>query len=120
MKILLDECLPRPLAQRLPGHYVRTVPQMGRASILNGVLLKPAEAEFEVFITVNNGLRYQQNLLTRHLSVTHVTQMVLCRSPGRGEILVAQDVSPGSVARPHSYSPGGATDWQLCVAPAGT
>ena len=62
MKILLDECLPRPLAQHLPGHYVRTVPQMGWASILNGVLLKLAEAEFEVFITVDKGLRYQQNL----------------------------------------------------------
>ena len=62
MKVLLDECIPRPLARHLPSHDVRTVPQMGWASTVNGTLLKLAEAEFEVFITVDKGIRYQQNL----------------------------------------------------------
>ncbi len=61
-KILRDECIPRPLAQYLPGHYVRTVPQMGWASIVNGDLIDHAEADFEVFITVDKGILYQQNL----------------------------------------------------------
>jgi hypothetical protein len=61
-RILLDECIPRPLAGHLPGHYVRTAPQMGWASIVNGELIKLAEAEFDVFVTVDRGIVYQQNL----------------------------------------------------------
>lgn len=61
-KILLDECIPRPLARYLPGHYVRTASQMGWASIVNGELIELAEADFEVFITVDKGILYQQNL----------------------------------------------------------
>jgi len=69
MRILLDECIPRPLAQYLPDYYVRTVPQMGWASVINGVLLKLAEAEFDVFITVDKGIRYQQNLRSTVLGI---------------------------------------------------
>ena len=61
-RILLDECIPRPLAGYLAGHYVRTTPQMGWASIVNGELIKLAETEFEVFVTVDKGILYQQNL----------------------------------------------------------
>ena len=68
MKILLDECIPRPLMQHLPGHYVRTTPQMGWASIANGALIKLAEADFDVFITVDKGILYQQNLRSTVLS----------------------------------------------------
>jgi hypothetical protein len=62
MRVLLDECIPRPLARHLPDHDVSTVPQMGWASTTNGALLKLAEAQFEAFITVDKGIRYQQNL----------------------------------------------------------
>lgn len=61
-RILLDECIPRPLAGHLPGHHVRTAPQMGWASIVNGALIKLAESEFDVFLTVDKGILYQQNL----------------------------------------------------------
>ena len=61
-KVLLDECIPRPLSQSLEGHIVRTVPEMGWASVSNGALIKLAEAQFEVFITVDKGILYQQNL----------------------------------------------------------
>jgi hypothetical protein len=61
-KIPLDECIPRPLAQYLPEHYVRTVPQMGWASISNGELIELAEADFDVFISLDKGILYQQNL----------------------------------------------------------
>ena len=61
-RILLDECIPRPLAGHLPGHYVRTFPQMGWASVANGELIKLAEADFDVFVTVDKGILYQQNL----------------------------------------------------------
>jgi len=68
-RILLDECIPRPLAQHLPDHYVRTAPQMGWASIANGALLKLAEVEFDVFITVDKGFHYEQSLHSTALAI---------------------------------------------------
>ena len=62
MKLLLDECIDRRLARELPGHFVRTVPQMGWATIKNGRLLRLAEKEFAVFITVDRNLSFQQPL----------------------------------------------------------
>ena len=62
MKLLLDECIDRRLAKDLVGHFVKTVPQMKWASIKNGRLLSLAESEFDVFITVDRNLSFQQNL----------------------------------------------------------
>lgn len=62
MKLLLDECLDRRLARELADHFVKTVPQMKWASIKNGRLLSLAEQEFDVFITVDRNLSFQQNL----------------------------------------------------------
>lgn len=62
MKLLLDECIDRRLARELPGHFVRTVPQMGWATIKNGCLLRLAEKQFDVFITVDRNLSFQQPL----------------------------------------------------------
>ncbi len=62
MKLLLDECLDRRFARELPGHLVRTVPQMGWATIKNGRLLSLAEPEFDVFVTVDRNLSFQQHL----------------------------------------------------------
>jgi hypothetical protein len=62
LKLLLDECIDRRLAKELEGHEVKTVPQMGWAGIKNGELLTLAEKEFDVFITVDRNLSFQQNL----------------------------------------------------------
>lgn len=62
MKLLLDECIDRKLAREFPGYEVQTVPQMGWAGIKNGQLLALAAAEFDVFITVDRNLSFQQNL----------------------------------------------------------
>jgi hypothetical protein len=59
MKLLLDECIDRRLAKEFPGHWVRTVPQMGWATIKNGKLLRLAEENFEVFVTVDRNLAFQ-------------------------------------------------------------
>ena len=53
MRVLLDECLPRRLKGALVGHEVRTVPEMGWASNRNGDLLRLAEREFDIFLTVD-------------------------------------------------------------------
>jgi predicted nuclease of predicted toxin-antitoxin system len=62
MKLLLDECIDRKLAREFPNYDVKTVPQMGWSGVKNGQLLALAEAEFDVFITVDRNLSFQQNL----------------------------------------------------------
>lgn len=62
MRILLDESLPRPLARLLPGHDVRTVSAAGWTGMQNGELLRLAADSFDVFLTADQHLEYQQNL----------------------------------------------------------
>ena len=70
MKILLDECVPRKLKDSLAGHNCRTVPEAGLAGKSNGELLLLAEQEgFEVFLTLDQGIEYQQHLRGRKLGV---------------------------------------------------
>ena len=62
MRVLLDECLPRKLKRDLAGHDTRTVPEMGWASKENGDLLGLAAGHFDVFLTVDRNLSYQQDM----------------------------------------------------------
>ena len=62
MRVLLDECVPRRLRRELAGHEAVTVTERGWSGVKNGSLLKLAEAEFDVFLTVDQNLRFQQNL----------------------------------------------------------
>ena len=62
MRILLDECVPRPIRRELTGHVVSTIREMGWAGKKNGELLAlMAGAGFEVLLTVDQNLRFQQN-----------------------------------------------------------
>ena len=67
MRILLDENLPRKLKQAFPGHLVTTVGEMGWSGKKNGELLKLAEEVFEVLVTVDKSIQYQQNFTNRQL-----------------------------------------------------
>jgi hypothetical protein len=62
MKVILDECLPKRLLRDIPDHTATTVPKQGWAGITNGALLKCVEPEFDVFITMDSNIVYQQNL----------------------------------------------------------
>jgi hypothetical protein len=62
VRVLLDECVDRRLARQFSNHVVKTVPEMGWATIRNGDLLALAEKEFDVFVTVDRNLSFQQNL----------------------------------------------------------
>ena len=68
MRVLLDECLPRRLGRVLTGCDVRTVPEAGWAGKQNGELLQLASASFDVFVTMDRNLQYQQNLLDAGLA----------------------------------------------------
>ena len=72
MRVLLDECLPRRLKRELVGHDARTVPEMGWASKRNGELLALAAAEFDVFLTADRNLSYQQDVSTFDVAVVVV------------------------------------------------
>ncbi len=69
MKVLLDECLDWRLARHIVGHEVKTARQMGWAAITNGELLKLASEHFDVFVTVDRNLAFQQNLVVLQIAV---------------------------------------------------
>lgn len=69
MKILLDESVPRLLKLRLPHLDISTVPEMGWAGLRNGELLRRVEEHFDIFITADQNLRYQQNLSGHKLAI---------------------------------------------------
>lgn len=69
MKILLDECTPHVLKKLLTGFEIKTVQDQGWSGITNGALLRLSEGQFDVFITSDQNLRYQQNLAGRQLAI---------------------------------------------------
>ena len=69
MRILLDHCVPKRLGRQFPNHHVRTAQQMGWAALRNGALLSTAAADFDVMLTVDRRIQYQQNPSTLPLSV---------------------------------------------------
>ena len=71
MKILLDECVPRPLKSHFSRgeHRCSTVPEAGFAGLLNGELLRMAERNFDVFVTLDKGMQHQQNLAGFQIAV---------------------------------------------------
>lgn len=69
MRILLDECVPRPLRDELLGHDIVTVPEMGWSGKKNGELLMlMSQSGFEVLLTTDRHLRYQQNLASYQIT----------------------------------------------------
>jgi predicted nuclease of predicted toxin-antitoxin system len=70
MKILFDQGTPVPLRRHLPRHDVATAAEMDWSQLTNGELLAAAtEAGFEVLVTTDRNLRYQQNLTDRKIAV---------------------------------------------------
>ena len=69
MTILVDECLPEELKAWLPEWNVRTVQEMGWAGVKNGELLRRAEGQFDLFITADKNIRFQQNLEDRRIAI---------------------------------------------------
>jgi hypothetical protein len=70
MRILLDANTPRQVRGLLPGHDVRTAPEMGWARYSNGQLLDEAEkAGFEALVTGDQNFAFQQNLTGRNIAV---------------------------------------------------
>lgn len=71
MKVLIDECAPRALKQSLAahGHNCLTVQEAGWSGKQNGELLALAETEFDVLVTLDTNLQYQQVLTGRRIAI---------------------------------------------------
>ena len=104
MKILLDECIPRKLKNLLHDHECQTVPEAGLAGQKNGLLLSLAEgAGFDLFLTMDKGVQYQQNLAGRSIAIL----IVRATSNRLGDLLphleacrsIMNSIQPGEVIR---------------------
>ncbi len=69
MKIILDNCTPAPLRRFLPGHQVHHCSDVGWERLENGILLAQAETQYDLFITCDLNMRYQQNMKDRKIAI---------------------------------------------------
>ena len=103
MRILLDESVPGRLGPLLIGHAVTTVQRRGWSSIKNGKLLALAAAEFDVVLTADKGMEYQQNLATLPVAVVIVlarTNRMQDMAPAVPRILTALgELVPGTLLK---------------------
>lgn len=69
MKLLLDECITVDLKKDLAEYEVRTVVQAGYKGLKNGDLLRAASGQYDVLITVDRNLRFQQNIRSLPIAI---------------------------------------------------
>ena len=69
MRILIDECLPKKLKRELVDHTVFMVQEKGWSGMKNGELLRVAENKFDVWVTADQNIEYQQNLSRFNIAV---------------------------------------------------
>ena len=100
MRVLLDECLPRRLIRDLSGeHQVTTVPRQGWAGLSDSELLRRIPGEFDVWVTMDANLPFQQTLADKPFAV-----MILRSSSNRYEAL--RELVPGMLAALTEMRPG--------------
>jgi hypothetical protein len=100
LKVLFDECTPKPLKHALGPHYVITAQQLGWAGMRNGTLLSAAEGEeFDVVVTCDKNMFHQQEIADRPLAVVELPSNRL------GELLLLSRVIRDTItaAKPGNY-----------------
>lgn len=73
MHILLDECVHAGIKRAFSGHTVKTVPEAGWSGIKNGKLLALIAGHFDVFLTIDQNIRHQQNLTNLPFAILFVS-----------------------------------------------
>jgi hypothetical protein len=104
MRLLLDECVPRKFRQEISGHDVLTAQEMGWSGKRNGDLLAlMREERFEVFITADQNLEFQQNVAASGIAVVVLaarTNRLKDLQPLAPRLLEAlSSIRPGQLAR---------------------
>ncbi len=103
MKVILDECLPKRLKSQFPERDVTTVPMEGLAGVSNGKLLDAIQERFDVFLTIDGSLEYQQKFKDRPImvivirSVSNRFEDLLPLIPAIKKAL--EHIQPGTVIR---------------------
>ncbi len=102
MLILFDHGTPKGLIRLLPGHTVHTAQAKGWETLSNGALLNAAEeAGYEVLLTTDRRIRYQQNLRGRHIALVVLTGSTKW---SRVRVHSARIASAIAAAMPGSYA----------------
>jgi hypothetical protein len=100
VRVLFDQGTPAPLRHLLVGHEVSTAYERGSSMLRNGDLLTAAEAHgFEVLVTTDTHLRYQQNLRSRHIAIVVLNTTSWPRIKGSAALVV----NAVAVAAPAAY-----------------
>lgn len=102
MKVFIDECIDWRLARSIADHETRTARQMGWSTIKNGELLALAAKEFDVFVTVDRNLSFQQNLPAFAIAV------IVLRVPSN-RLADLQSLVPQLLAKIPTAKPGAVT-----------
>jgi len=80
MKVLFDECVPWPMYRLLASHACTSVQAQGWSGIRNSELLKKAENDFDLLITADQNILYQQNLAGSRSQSSNFQQMTCVES----------------------------------------
>ena len=100
MKVLFDQGTPAPLRKALLGHQVETANECGWSGLQNGELIDAAEKNgFEIFVTTDRSLKYQQNLVARRSAIV----VLLTTSWPRIRLALAPIVEAVNTAAPGTY-----------------
>jgi len=97
MRILLDECLPIPMRGCFTSHQCVAVSDRGWKGIKNGELLRLAEGQFDLFITADQSIRYQQNISGRRIPILELSTNDLRRILADASLLQSaiETIKPG-------------------------
>ena len=103
MRVLLDENLPIDLAAELVGHDVATVTGLGWQGIKNSEILGRAQGDFEVLLTMDRSLEFQQDIAGFELSIllvlAHSNRMAHLRPLVPAILRALEDLQPGELRR---------------------
>ena len=102
LKVLLDNCIPRPFERQLAGHEVIHCSRLGWERLTNGKLLSAAEENlFAVLVTVDQGMRHQQNMSGRKIAVIQLrvlrNDLATLNPMAERGLVSLTDVRPGAV-----------------------
>lgn len=102
MRVLFDHGTPRGLARALPEHTIHKAKAMGWERLSNGALLKVAEeTAFDLLLTTDQRIRYQQNLTGRKIAIVVLNG---CTKWSRVQLHFERIAAAVNAARPGSYS----------------
>jgi hypothetical protein len=103
MRILIDECLDWRLCRALTEHHCASVKQMSWGGLTNGMLLQKAQSEFDVFLTGDTNVRFQQNLTNFNIAVivleARSTRLIDTAKLMPQVIRILTGIQPGKVFR---------------------